>query len=154
MSDPCDFDIAVRIIGSDGTTVRADLNDHAAGLEVAQPIALPDENVRDAVRVSAARVDGDFRVAWAMDAATLPIRVTVTGSSWAQVESRWQVVRTAYKAEDDFYLELEMQGVTYRWRTERPNVQPEEIGTAELGGNFTTYLTAWRVQPNPSVTIL
>jgi hypothetical protein len=150
MSVTCDFDVAVRIVGSDGTTVRADLNDPNNGLSVVS-VQEPEETVRS-IRTTAPRVDGSYRVAEAEDDGFLVVVVDVDGTTWAQCETRWQAVRTAYRTEWDFYVETEIEGVTKRWRTERPDVAPVGIESASLVSKIQSYSLRFRVQPNPTVS--
>lgn len=152
MSDECDFDLAVRIIGADGVTILADLNDHDAGLSVMRPFTYPEENLRE-TRDTAPRVDGSFPQAVAFDDSFLLVRCRVRGSSWVQVETRWETVRAAYLTDPVFYLETELAGVTRRWRAERPNVTPEDIDAFALRNLWLTYQLRFRVQPNPTVTV-
>lgn len=151
MSVTCDFDVAVRIVAADGTTVSANLNDPTNGLSVVS-VQEPEDSVRD-IRVTAPRVDGSFRVAEADDDGSLVVVVDVDGTSWGQVETRWQAVRTAYRAESSFFVETEIEGVTKRWRTERPDVSFAGIESASLVSKIQTYSLRFRVQPNPTVTI-
>lgn len=147
----CDFAVAVRIVAADGTTVRANLNDPPNGLSVLTAQE-PEETVRD-IRVTAPRVDGSFRVAEADADGSLVIVVDVDGSSWGQVETRWQAVRAACRAERSFFVETEIEGVTKRWRTERPDVSFAGLESASLVAKRQTYSMRFRVQPNPTVTV-
>lgn len=146
-----DFAVAVRIVGSDATTIRADLNDIANGLSV-ETVQEPDDAYRR-TRTTSPRVDGEITVAEVDDASDLNMIVTVEGNSWTQVVSRWQAVRTAYRAEARFYLDVEVEGVTTRYSTERPDVSSAGIEAANLMQKRQTYSLRFRVQPNPSVTI-
>jgi hypothetical protein len=150
MSTTCDFDVAVRIIAADGTTVLANLNDPPNGLSVIT-VQEPEETVR-AIRTTAPRVDGSYRAAEAEDDGFLVVVVEVDGTSWSQTETRWQAVRTAYRTEWDFYIETEIEGVTKLWRTERPDVAPAGLESASLVLKMQTYSLRFRVQPNPTVT--
>lgn len=150
MSTTCDFAVAVRIVAADGTTVRANLNDPAAGLSVLT-VQEPEDNQRD-IRVTAARVDGSFRVAAADADGVLVVLLDVDGTTWAQVETRWQAIRAAYRAEPMFFLETEVEGVTKRWRTERPDVAPGVSDSSSLVLKRQGYALRFRVQPNPTIT--
>lgn len=147
----CDFAVAVRIVAANGTTVRANLNDVNAGLSVLTAQE-PDETVRE-IRTTAPRVDGSYRVAEADDDGFLVVVVDVDGDSWGQVETRWQAIRAAYRAEPSFYVETEIEGVTKRWRTERPDVSFAGLESASLVMKRQTYSLRFRVQPNPSVAV-
>ena len=147
----CDFDVAVRIVAADGTTVRTNLNNPPSGLSV-MSVQEPEDAVRD-TRVSAPRVDGSFRVAEADGDGFLVVVVDVDGATWAQVETRWQAIRTAYRAESYFFIETDIEGVAKRWRTERPDVIPAGSESSSLVLKRQTYTLRFRVQPNPSVTV-
>ena len=147
----CDFSVAVRLIASDGSTVLLDFDDDAAGLAV-ETCQEPDENVRE-VRVTAPRVDGGFRVAEAYDEGVLVLVVRCTGSTWAQCSTRWQAARTAYRSESFYFLETVIEGVTTRYRTERPNVTPAGMESENLVLKEQTYSLRFTVQPSPTVTI-
>lgn len=150
MSVPCDFTVHVRIVGVDGSTVRADLNAPDAGLSVAS-VQEPEETVRD-LRVTAPRVDGSFSVASVDDDGFLVVIVDVDGVSWAQVEQRWQAIRSAYRAEPAFFVETEIEGVVKRYRTERPSVSIAGVESSSLVLKRQTYSIRFRVQPNPTVS--
>lgn len=151
VSDDCMFDLAVRVIAADGTTERIDFNDHDAGLAVINHQE-PEENVRD-IRASAARVDGSYRVAEADDDGFLNLFVRVSGSTWGECTARWETARAAYRAESFYFLEIEEEGVTKRWRTERPDVVPSGIDSMALANKRQTYQLRFRVQPNPTVSV-
>ena len=150
MTTTCDFDVAVRIVAADGTTVRANLNDPPNGLSV-MSVQEPEETART-LRTSAPRVDGSYRVAEAEEDGFLVVIVDVDGSTWAQCSTRWEAVRAAYRAEWDFYVETEIEGVTKRWRTERPDVAPTGSDSSSLVLKRQTYSLRFRVQPNPTVS--
>ena len=151
MTTTCDFDVAVRIIAANGSTVRTDLNNPPNGLSVLS-VQEPEDAVRS-IRMTSPRVDGSFRVAEADGDGFLVVVLDVDGSTWGQVETRWQSVRAAYRAESDFYIETEIEGVTKRWRTERPDVTPAGTESASLVMKRQTYTLRFLVQPNPAVTI-
>ncbi len=150
MSTVCDFEVEVRIVGSDGSTVRANLNDPPAGLSVLS-VQEPEETVRD-IRTTAPRVDGSYRVAEAEDDGFLVVLVDVDGATWVECSTRWEAVRTAYRTEWDFYVETVIEGVTKRWRTERPNVAPVGLDSTSLVTKRQSYSLRFRVQPNPTVS--
>ena len=151
MSVVCDFDVAVRIVAADGVTVRSNLNDVANGLSILS-VQEPEDAVRT-IRVTAPRVDGSFPVAYADDSGFLVVIIDVEGTTWAQVETRFQAVRTAYRTEFYFFVETEVEGVTKRWRTERPDVVPSITESVSLVSKSQTYSIRFPVQPNPDVTI-
>lgn len=140
--------VHVRVIASDEVTVLVDFNDRANGL-VTESVDGPDQNVR-AVTTTAPRVDGEFRVAEADDGGSLQVVVRVEGSTWAECVTRWQAARTAYRSESYYFVEVEEDGVTTRWRSYRPDVTP---GPADLVLMRQRYALRFQVQPNPSVIV-
>ena len=150
MTHSCDFDVAVRVIASNGTTVLVDFNDHAKGLSVVSTQE-PEESVR-AITTSAPRVNGAFRVAEADEGGILQVVVLVEGSTWAQCSSRWQAARTAYRSESYYFVETETEGVTTRWRAYRPDVAPGPVLSTSLAQKRQTYVLRFQTQPNPTVT--
>jgi hypothetical protein len=150
VTDFCDFSVAARIIASDGTTVRGNLNDHTLGLSVRRGIGWPEENQRRE-HAAWARVVGSVPYGPPVDDADeLTLSVLVEGSTWPEVNSRWQTVRGWLRAEWDFSIEIEEEGVAWRWLTERPNVL---LTSSDLKNNRLVYTLRFVVQPNPSVTI-
>lgn len=148
----CDFEVSVRIIAADGTTEVFDFNDRVGGFTV-ETVQIPDEE-SEKTRVTADLVDGEYTVRERDAAGDLVLLVRVEGSSWAEVTSRWQAARAAYRAEPRFYLEVEIEGVTTLYRTERPdNVQGGSLESVNLVRRRQTYQLRFRVQPNPTVTI-
>lgn len=149
----CEFDVALRIVAADGVTVRGDLNDQANGLTLMAPVVLPNEDARRA-RYTSPRSHGDFPTGPALDEpGELEVAVEVVGETWAQVESRWDTVRDWLRAEWDFLVEYEAEGVTRRWRTERPNVETPTQTATDIGWKALTYRLTFVCQPNPTVTI-
>ncbi len=146
-----DYAVSLRIVASDGSTLVKELNDPDNGLAV-ETIQDPEENTRK-VYATAPLVDGDALVAEAADAADLVAVVRVEGATWAEVATRWQACRTAYRAEATYYLETEIEGVTTRYRTERPDVASAGTGIENLMGRGQTFSIRWHVQPNPTVTV-
>jgi hypothetical protein len=146
-----DFSVSLRIIASDGSTLVKEFNAPDAGLSV-ETVQEPGDTTRK-VYASSPLVDGDAVVAEVDDAGDLVAVVTVEGATWAEVTSRWQACRTAYRAESTYYLETEVEGVTTRYRTERPDVAAAGVEAANLMGKRQTYSIRWHVQPNPSVTV-
>lgn len=142
-------DVNVRIVAADGTTEVFDFNDRDGGFAV-ELIQGPDfEMVK--VREVADDVDGDYTVSQRDAAGDITVVVRVEGSTWGQTTTRWEAARTAYRSESRYYLEIEIEGVTTRYRTEQPeSVQP---GPANLVLRRQTYAIRWHVQPNPTVTV-
>lgn len=145
-----EFNVSARIIGSDGTTVRGDLNDHTLGLDLLWPIGYPQENQRRE-HAAWARVVGSVPYGPPVDDADeLTLTVLVEGASWAEVNSRWATVRGWLRAEWDFSIEVEEEGVTRRWYTERPDIT---LADSSYALPRLVYSLRFVVQPNPSVTI-
>lgn len=144
-----DFTIAAKVIGSDGTTVRVDLNDLASGYVVRRPLVPPLPSW-SSVRVEEDHVDGSYRVSDRLEDATYPIRVGVLGSSWVQVETRMAALLDAVNAEADCFLETVIEGVTRRWVAERPSADLEDV---DLKNTRMTVRLTFRVQPSPTVTV-
>ena len=145
-----DFDVAVRIIASDGVTEVFNFNDEAAGIWVTS-VQEPDDEV-SRTRKEADHVDGDYEVEEHDAAGDLVVIVYVEGSTWAQCKTRWQAARAAYRAEARYYVEVELEGVKTVYRTGRPDsVQP---GDPDLKNRLQTYSLRWHVQPNPTITIV
>ena len=148
MSD--DFDVSVRILSSAGVEL-IDLNDRAIGLKV-ESVQELEESYRE-VRSTAPRVPGSSLHASVLDDGYLVVFVHVKGTSWAQCTARWEAVRAAYRAEPQFLLETEVEGVTKRWQAERPNVADAGIDSSRLVVKSQTYQLRFRVQPDPTVSI-
>lgn len=149
----CDFNLSLRVVAADGTTVRGDLNDQANGLTLMAPLVLPQDEVSRA-RYRSPRAKGDFTSGPPLDdPSELVATVEVTGATWAQVETRWDTVRGWVKAEWDFFIEYEVEGVTTRWRTERPNIAVAEQTSSDYRSLALTYQLRFITQPNPVVTI-
>lgn len=145
----CELDVAVRIIASDGVTEVIDFNDHTVGLSVVSRQEFGDET--DKSRVNADGVDGDYDVDETDAAGDYIVFVRVEGSTWPECTTRWLAARTAYRAEAHYFLEVEVEGVTTRYRTGRPDsVQP---GEPDLKNRRQTYAIRWHVQPNPTITV-
>ena len=151
MTAACDFEVAVRVVESEGTTVSLDFNDVAGGLSV-ETVQEPEENVRE-IKVAAPRVNGRYRVAEADDEGELVVVVRVTAATWSECMAIWQAARTAYRAERVFYVETEIEGVTVRYEAGRPNVTPAGLESSSLLLKEQTYVLRFPVQPNPVVTI-
>lgn len=138
------FDVDLRIVASDGSTLV-----YAFGTKVVS-ISEPGD-ATDKVRVDAPRVDGDATVAEKDTAGDLTAIVVFEGASWPAVETAYQAARTAWRSESRYYLDVVRQGVTKRYRADRPDaVTPDR---PDLGNNRQTYSIRWHVQPNPTVSI-
>jgi hypothetical protein len=149
----CDFDIALRIVAADGSTVRGDLNDQANWLILLSPVIVPQDETRR-VRYKSPRSHGDFTSGPPLDEpGELVVTVDVEGSTWAQVETRWDAVRDYLRLEWDFFVEYEAEGVTRRWRTERPNITVPAQTPSDIKALRLTYQLRFICQPNPVVTI-
>lgn len=158
MSLVCDFDVHLRIVASDGTTVLGDLNDQASGLSLMRPIVKPDGDI-DWTTYTAAYAIGDFTSGMPKPAAgDLLVTVLAEGSSWVQTNTRWRTVAAPAEdvtpgwlnAESTYFVELEEDGMVTRWRTRRPPVIP--LGYDRIN-NRLTHQVRFHVQPNPVVTL-
>jgi hypothetical protein len=144
----CDFSVHLRIIGSDGATVRGDLNDQAAGLALRRGIQKPGGELLWE-RYTSPRSVGDFTIGAPRPAADdLIVRCLVWGSSWVEVNTRWQTALGWLEAELHFFVELEEDGVVTRWRTDRPPVSP--VSYDRLNRQM-VHEVRFHVQPNPSI---
>lgn len=156
----CDFDIHARVIPSDGGAPILDLNDQANGYVMLNPIVRPRANPRRA-RTEWGRAHGDFPHGSPLHSAgVLIVNGRVEGTSWGQVQERWE---TAFSDEEaspghvfaewDYFVELVEEGVTRRWRTDWPSVEPIATESADIGRLWMPYQIRWTVQPRPLVTI-
>lgn len=142
--------VQVHIVKADGVTVF-ELRDNANGLFV-EAVQRPEENVRENVVVQD-NVDGDYATTEADAAGTLTVFSRVEGATWAQCTTRWQAVRTAYRAERNFYVETIVNGVTTRYRARRPNVTEGPESGEAIAECTQTYVLRFPVQPNPTISI-
>lgn len=148
----CDFDVHVRILSSDGATVRVDLDDHANGLSVQSGVSLPEMQERQG-RATSPYAHGSAPTSLPVDDdGILRVVVRVEGASWAQCAQRWAVVRAAWKAEPAFVVETVIEGVVTRWRAERAGVVPGEVSSSSLITKWQTYALRFLVQPNPTIS--
>jgi hypothetical protein len=134
----------LRIVASDGVTVR-----HAFGTSVVvAPVA---NDATRKLRADSPFVEGDATYAEIDDATDVTAVVVFEGATWADVEAALESARTAWRAEPTYYLDVVRQGVTRRYRTERPDdVTPDK---PDLLNNRWVHQIRWHVQPNPSVTV-
>lgn len=150
MTVVCDFDVHLRIVASNGTTVLGDLNDQAAGLALVRGIERP-EGALEWERYTSPRAKGDFTQGAPRDAAgDLVVGVLVTGDTWGQMETRWATAAGWLNAEWHYFVELVEDGVTTRWHTDRP---PFSRLSYDRANNRSVYQVRFHVQPNPVVTI-
>ena len=138
------FNVDLRIIAADGSTLV-----YAFGTRVVSITEPGDETSK--VRTDAPRVDGDTVVAEKDSAGDLNAVVVFEGATWAAVETAYQAARTAWRSDSRYYLDVVREGVTKRYRADRPDsVSPDR---PDLGNKRQTYAIRWHVQPNPTVTI-
>jgi hypothetical protein len=142
--------VLARIVSADESSTF-ELRDLAAGL-VVESIQPPEENMRETVVVQDG-VDGSYPTSEADDAGILVVFCRVQGDSWAQVTTRWQAARTAYRAEREFYVETVVHGVTTRYRARRPNVTGGPLTGEAIAECVQTYQLRFPVQPNPTISI-
>lgn len=154
MTFVCEFVTSLRIVAADGTTVRGDLHDHPNGLHLMAPVVLPQGDIRW-VTYTSPRSHGDFTSGPPLDEpGELIATVQVEGDTWAQVETRWEEVRGWVRAEWDFFVEYEVEGVTRRWRARRPNITVPAESAVDYRNKRLTYQLRFTCQPNPTVTVV
>jgi hypothetical protein len=138
------FAVDLRIVAPNGSTVV-----HSFGTSIVS-IQEPGDDTRK-IRVSSPRVDGDSTVAEADEAGDLVAIVVFEGATWAEVETKFQAARTAWRADSRYYLDVVRQGVTKRYRADRPDsVSPDK---PDLGNKRQVYSIRWHVQPNPTISV-
>jgi hypothetical protein len=83
----------------------------------------------------------------------------VEGATWSQVQARWEAAFSDNPAapglvfaEWDYFVELVEEGVTRRWRTDWPSVEPAATESGDIGRLWMPYQIRWTVQPGPTVT--
>ena len=144
-----DFDVRVELCDLDGTLL-VDLNDETLGYELVSS-SMPEEEWRTIVTESP-YVDGDFTTgAEALAAGRFEAVVRVSGSSWAQVESRREALRAFWIGRPGFLVSVYREGVAFTYRARRPNVSAP-VATIDLMNNRRVVALSFPVQPNPTVT--
>lgn len=150
-----DFSIGARLIASDGTTVVRDFHDHAAGVDILGPLVLPRFPARR-TRISEWRGShGDFpigRPSKGPGEFVLSLLLT-PGPAWPSVEVLYSAIEADLWAEDDFFLELDLEGVAYRYRTEVPVADDTLVTALELSEASMECSFTFICQPNPTVTV-
>jgi hypothetical protein len=78
----------------------------------------------------------------------------VEGDDWAQVATRWEAVRTAVRAHDDFKLQLEVDDVVTTWFAQRRAIRRlTPVAGEYIEAAHRVYELRFTCQPNPTVTI-
>lgn len=147
------FDIGARIIASDGTTVVREFHDHAAGIDLQRPITLPRFAGRRA-RTEWMHSEGD--VAYGpitKGTGILVLNVLVTAATWAAAEATWDAIEADLWAEPDYFIEVEIEGVTRRYITDVPTFEASDVSSIELANKRMTYQLRFICQPGPVTTI-
>lgn len=144
----CDYAVSAKVYGSDGSTLRVDLNDEAVGYVVLEPM-IPPLPTWSRNRVAADDVDGSYRTSERLEDHDYPLLVDVTGSTWPEVETRLAALLDAVNAEADCFLETVIEGVTRRWSAERPSADLESV---DLKNKSMTVRLTFLVQPSPTIT--
>lgn len=145
-----DFVVVVRVRNLAGTLLF-DLHDHANGYEVLSPLSMPEEAWRRLVTTSP-YVDGSAETTAALDAGRLEVQMKITGSSWAQVETRRLAARASWINMPSFLLEVNLEGVTQTFRANRPDVTSLQVEASHLLRKVRLFVLTFPVQPNPTIT--
>lgn len=142
---------AARVISSDGATERVDFEDRSIGLTVLNPVGLPRHGpVSD--RYESPRAIGGFRRGIPRKReGLLVLNVWQEGSDYTEAVTRWAAVEEALDEEWDYFIELEVDGVRTRWRTEQPEIEQADLTTDKLMLNRLTFQLRFICQPNPTV---
>lgn len=154
MTHSHDFPTSVRLLEAGTLAVLADLHDAAGGILIGAEITRPLPNKLQG-RIKGARAGGSYRVgARRSDDGTYVLPITISGSTWAEQQTRERALYEALDALDVFYVEEVLSGVTYRWWSDAPvDVFPDPITAAARINNELDYELRFLVQPNPTVTI-
>lgn len=148
------LDVGARIIASNGTTVVRDFHDHAGGVDVLSPITYPRFDPRRA-RTEWMHAEGD--VAYGVvtrGTGVLVLNILVEAETWAGVETTWEAIEADLFAEPDYFVEVELEGVTRRYRTDIPSFgEATDVTPQDVKGTALAYQLRFIVQPNPTTTI-
>lgn len=148
-----DFAIGARLIASDGVTPVRNFHDHAAGVDLLGPILLPRFPARRG-RIEWLGSHGDFGIGTPTRApGQFVLPLLLTGATWGAIEALYAAIDADLWAEDEFYLELTLEGVTYLYRTEVPIADDLTVGAQELGESSGEARFTFICQPNPTVNI-
>lgn len=142
----------VRILDLDDGLVVT-LRDRPNGLIVE---SFEDPSEEDAApRYKSPRARGGFRQGPSRDdEGEAVVVLRVEGSSWGQVATRWEAVRTAVRLHDDFKLQVEVDGVVTTWHAERRSIRRLTPVTGEyIEAAHRVFELRFICQPNPTITI-
>jgi hypothetical protein len=145
---------AVRILDiDDPETVIASLHDPDQGSRVRDEIIVPTRTKRQRRR-KYARVGGSFGVgATVPDDGTVIVPMRFFGPEWTDANTAAAILDDIVDL-DEFYLEVELSGVTTRWYCDAPvDILPEPIGKTSRVMRWLDQDLRFLVQPNPTVTI-
>lgn len=116
-----------------------------------------EEPVEDdgAPRYTSPRARGGFRQGPPRDTeGEALVRLRVEGDDWPQVATRWEAVRTAVRAHDDFQLQSEVDGVTTTWHAQRRSIRRATPVAGEyIEAAHRVFELVFTCQPNPTVVI-
>lgn len=145
----CDFTIDVRIVAPDGATETISLEDESAGYVTVNEIPTPQWD-ESAPRVTGAYVHGDAPGGLStVEVGFLPVTVEVSGSTWVECQSRVAALEEAWRADEVFYVDVEVEGVTTRYQAERSSWRPEPITAKIIAAATQEVALVFRVQPFP-----
>ena len=145
-----DLDVVFRLRSLAGVEM-IDLHDHAAGYCPRSPIDVPDEMWERDVEESR-YLDGFAETHSRLAGGVLVVDLRIDGSSWAQVQQRRLAVRAAYVSAPVFLVDLTLEGVTYTFRANRPDVSGLAVRNTDLARAVQTVRLSFPVQPNPALT--
>lgn len=144
------FDIAVNILDSEGDLVLA-LEDEANGYWI-RGDGLPAEERRWLRRDSRSPwVDGSSDNGGTVDHSEVSLLVKVFGSTWVEVETRYQALLDATVA-SSWLLEQQVEGVSKVWRAGRVDVIVPPVSTMDLLNRRRFVVLTFPVQPSPTIS--
>ena len=153
MSVECPLDTQVRLVASDGTTVVREFHDHAAGLHVMSPLVLP---MFGAIRSRSTWRSAQGDVPYGKPrrgTGVLPVNLLLEGSSWPQFRARLAALEADLWAEDDYFVEVEIEGVVDRYVTDVPSYDTPELTPSDIARGELEFQLRFVVQPLPVTTI-
>lgn len=138
----------VRITTSDAASSFS-LEDEVNGYTLLNEISEPEWDEMSP-RVTSPYMHGDVGTAPpTLAPGFLPVIVEVSGDSWAQVSTRTAALETAWRAETQFLLDVELEGVVTRYRAERSAWRPAPVTAESVFHNVREVSLIFRVQPFP-----
>lgn len=153
MSVDCQFDIDARLIESDGETVLRSFHDHDNGVHIQRPLGQPRFGpVRSRSTWRSAQGDVPYGIP-RRDTGILPVNLLITGDTWPQVEARLEAIEADLWAENDYFIETELEGVIRRYITDVPSYDTADVSPADMRNCRLTLQMRFIVQPLPVTTI-